>query len=175
MAKKQEYDGYIVIKDMQYIFDISYVTAKSWLGERNKEGVYEHSDFKDSFKCSTYNKIFIPKSAVVAKINKEKTRWGDDDMLCNEEDNIEDLHDEYQRIKYVSKNKYNERVYVNLPVTRLERAFFKIFSERMKPKTNMTRLLKRMIKALMRKYPKIVTEAKYLVDDNLDITGKGNI
>lgn len=73
---------------------------------------------------------------------------------------------EYDQLKRVSKSAYNERVYMNLPVTRLERVFFGLLAERMS--LDKTKLLRRIMLSFMNKYPHIVEEAKAIIDENSD-------
>lgn len=77
------------------------------------------------------------------------------------------LAGEYDEIKQRSKNAYNERVYMNLPVTRLERVFFGLLADRLM--LDKTKLMRRIIGTFMNKYPFIVQEAKELIDANSDV------
>lgn len=77
------------------------------------------------------------------------------------------LCDEFSKIEKTARSKYNDRVYMNLPVTRLERIFFKLIAERMS--IDKTKLLRRIIRKLMDKFPSIVAEAKDIVDVDGDI------
>ena len=75
---------------------------------------------------------------------------------------------ELKKMLKVSKKdkKYSEWKYTNLRVTRLERVFFNILAQRMIK--NKTQLLRRVIHVLMKRYPKVLEEAKYMIDNNLD-------
>lgn len=79
------------------------------------------------------------------------------------QDIMRKLSSEYDVLQKNKKSKYNDRVYMNLPVTRLERTFFRLFAERMG--LDKTKLLRRIIGAFMNRYPTILAEAKQVVDD----------
>lgn len=76
------------------------------------------------------------------------------------------LSSEYDDLQRNKKSKYNDRVYMNLPVTRLERTFFRLMAERIG--LDKTKLLRRVIRTFMEKYPSIVAEAKMVVDEDMD-------
>lgn len=83
------------------------------------------------------------------------------------QDELSRLSDEFNRLQMNSRSKYNDRVYMNLPVTRLERAFFKLMAGNLN--TDKTKLLRRIIGRAMDKYPNLVTQAKSIVDEDNDI------
>lgn len=76
------------------------------------------------------------------------------------------LSSEFDALQKNKKSKYNDRVYMNLPVTRLERVFFRILAERMG--LDKTKLLRRVISTFMNRYPSIVAEAKAIIDEDMD-------
>lgn len=85
---------------------------------------------------------------------------------ANKQDALKRLSSEYDKLQRTARSKYNDRVYMNLPVTRLERTFFGLLADRMG--LDKTKLLRRVISAFMRRYPSIVLEAKELIDADLD-------
>lgn len=83
------------------------------------------------------------------------------------QDVMQRLSIEFDVLQKNKKSKYNDRVYMNLPVTRLERTFFRILAERMG--LDKTKLLRRIIGMFMSRYPGVLAEAKRVVDEGMDV------
>lgn len=75
---------------------------------------------------------------------------------------IKSLSMRYNEIVAESQSIYNERVYMNLPVRKIERVFFRLFAERLN--IDSSKLLRRIIRRLMENYPRIVEEAREIVN-----------
>lgn len=65
----------------------------------------------------------------------------------------------------IENSKYNKRAYVNLPLTLLERTFFDIVSKEIFH-LDQTKVLRRIIRNLMSRYPEIVVQAKQRIDSD---------
>lgn len=71
-----------------------------------------------------------------------------------------------------SKNRCNERVYVNLPVTRIEKVFFRLIAKELL--LDQTKLLRRIIHKLMDKYSSLVKKASEIVEDNSNFSSSSS-
>lgn len=60
-------------------------------------------------------------------------------------------------------NKYNERAYINLPLTLMERTFFDIVSKEVF-NLDQTKMMRKFIHGLMVRHPDIVEKAKQRID-----------
>lgn len=73
------------------------------------------------------------------------------------------LKKEHAKIVLDKKNNpYYKQVYINLPITQLERKFFELYAS--SRKSDQTKTLRKFIQALMIRNPDIVEKAKFEID-----------
>lgn len=87
--------------------------------------------------------------------------------MKNKEELLKEYKKEYDEImSYKDSNKqYYDRVYINIPITKLEKEFFIRISKKLG--YSQTSLIKRVLFGFMKKYPSILDEAKKAVNENV--------
>lgn len=79
---------------------------------------------------------------------------------------IDELKSKHENtLKSIQDDKCNQRAYVNLPITLLERTCFDLIADKYMHK-DQTKIFRRFVRALIRRYPQVVDEAKRIIEES---------